>query len=274
MTRLSWYKRYPVDFRDGTRRLSFEERGFYGDVLDLIYETGDDLPDDDEENAWRLRCDVRTYRRLKARLVELGKLLVDAGRLRNPRAIIEASAAASRIASTVEAGKASAHKRRKSAPKPGNFNGSGGTPVAADVQTDGPAGVQQVSGIRNQSTENILAAAVSYAPAPAREETAPAGPAAAAADDAPRLIVFRTGCDEAEATATWATLLRFAGGDEDLAYYGLHRALRKGRDVLDYAGSVIRGELAERSRPAQPPPEHVDVLALAKRMAAEEGTRH
>jgi uncharacterized protein YdaU (DUF1376 family) len=269
MTRLAWYKRYPADFREGTRKLSFEERGFYGDVLDLIYESGNALVDDDADNAHHLRADLRTYRRLKARLVELGKLYLADGMVRNGRADAEATAAATRIAMARDHGKLGGEKARKSVAKSGNFNGSGGAGAQADAQAVAP------TGIRYKDTEKKETHAAAPRPATpahagAREETAPAGPAAAA-DDASRLIIVKTGCDEVEAAATWTALLRFAGGDEDLAYYGLHRALRKGRDVLAYAGSVIRGELVERQRPAPPPAPYVDVLELAKDMARKDG---
>src|SRR3954470_9867840 len=90
--RLAWYKRYPADFREGTRKLTFEERGFYGDVLDLIYESGNALVDDDAANAHQLHADLRAFRRLKARLVAHGKLYVADGMLRNGRADAEATA--------------------------------------------------------------------------------------------------------------------------------------------------------------------------------------
>jgi uncharacterized protein YdaU (DUF1376 family) len=146
-TRLTWYKRYPRDFREGTRKLTLEERGFYGDVLDLIYEHGDQLPDDDAANAHHLHLDARTFRRVKARLLELGKLTVGDGYLRNPRASAEASTAANRIAKARMAGKLGGENSRKSEAKANDSNGSGG----ADAKADGPAPAKQTTGIREES---------------------------------------------------------------------------------------------------------------------------
>lgn len=260
MARLRWYKAEPRAFFDATRRWPFELKAAYRLVLDLVYDQDGALPDDDRWIAGELGCDVRVWRRLKARLVELGKLYVNDGAVRNPRADRDVPAALARLNQTVTAGERSAEERRKSKPKSGNFNGSGGTDV--------PTGVGETKS-KKEKKETLAAAQSPATRAPAREETAPAGPAAAA--DASRLIIFKTGWDEAEAAAAWATLLRFAGGDADLAYYGLHRALSKGRDLLAYAGKVIRDELAEMARPRPAPGEYVDVGELAKEMARREG---
>lgn len=144
---LAWYKRYPRDFREGTRKLTFEERGFYGDVLDLIYEHGDQLPDDDEANAYHLHSDVRTFRRLKTRLVGLSKLRVEDGCLRNPRASAEASTAVTRIAKARVSGKLGGENSRKSEGKSNDSNGSGG----ATAKANGPADAKQTTDIREES---------------------------------------------------------------------------------------------------------------------------
>lgn len=170
MTRLTWYKRYPADFRDGTRRLSFEERGFYGDVLDLIYESGNALVDDDAANAHRLHADLRTFRRLKARLVELGKLYLADGMVRNGRADAEATAAATRIAMARDHGKLGGEKARKSVAKSSNFNGSGGAGAQAGAQAGAPTGIRYQEEGKKDSTSSSRVSD----PAHAREEAAAA----------------------------------------------------------------------------------------------------
>jgi uncharacterized protein YdaU (DUF1376 family) len=126
MTRFAWYKRYPADFRDGTRKLSFEERGFYNDVLDLLYERAGDVPDDDDGNAHLLHCGKRTFARLKARLIELGKLELRDGFVRNGRAAVELSALFHLLDQRTTAGRHSAESR-KSGKVPKDYNGQGGT---------------------------------------------------------------------------------------------------------------------------------------------------
>lgn len=150
---LVWYKRYPRDFREGTRKLTFEERGFYGDVLDLIYECGNELADDDAANAHRLHADLRSYRRLKAKLIELGKLHLADGCLRNARATAVATDAATRIAKARAAGKLGGSSARKSDPESGNSNDI----AEADAQADAQAFSRETpdSRIREEDSESI-----------------------------------------------------------------------------------------------------------------------
>lgn len=68
------------------KRLNLEQRGAYNTVIDLIYFRGGNLDDDDRELAGWMRCDVRVWKRLKAELIEAGKLYIDDGQIRNPRA--------------------------------------------------------------------------------------------------------------------------------------------------------------------------------------------
>lgn len=111
MGRLHWYKRDPEAALAGMMELSLEERGAYNTVLDLIY-TRDGAIDDDERfiSGW-LRCDVRVWKRIRARLIGLGKLYIKDGSLRNERADAEVDRALHRVVSASDAGKASARKR-------------------------------------------------------------------------------------------------------------------------------------------------------------------
>jgi uncharacterized protein YdaU (DUF1376 family) len=174
MIRLNWYKRYPKDFREGTRKLTFEERGFYGDVLDLIYEHGNDLLDDDEENAHMLRCSARVFRRLKARLVELGKLFVEGGRLRNGRADAEANAASIRIQTAREHAKLGGLSPKNRKGEPGDFNDmpEAGGQAPAEAPSREALKASRLLG----ETESLPAAAESTTRAPAYEAARPTAP--------------------------------------------------------------------------------------------------
>lgn len=108
---IRWYKRDPNAALEGMAVLTLEERGAYNTVLDLIYSHDGKVDDDDRFIAGWLRVDVRVWRRLRGRLLDLGKLYLHAGFLRNERADREVHAALHRVASAAQAGLASAAKR-------------------------------------------------------------------------------------------------------------------------------------------------------------------
>jgi len=83
----AWYKRYPRDFHDGTRALTLEERGAYSDIVDMIFILGRPLPDKSDSIAHELHVSTRTWNRVRAALLNAGKLYVTAdGCLSNQRA--------------------------------------------------------------------------------------------------------------------------------------------------------------------------------------------
>lgn len=108
---IRWYKRDPNAALEGMAMLTLEERGAYNTTLDLIYSHDGKVDDDDRYLAGWLRVDVRVWRRIRARLLVLGKLYLHAGSLRNERADREVDAALHRVASAAQAGLASAAKR-------------------------------------------------------------------------------------------------------------------------------------------------------------------
>lgn len=82
-----YFKLYSRDFRDGVRPLSLEETGAYTLLLTLIYDAGGPIADDGEAIRRQLGCDRRVWVRLRARLLDLGKLrLTEDGYLTNGRA--------------------------------------------------------------------------------------------------------------------------------------------------------------------------------------------
>jgi uncharacterized protein YdaU (DUF1376 family) len=81
-----WYKRYPRDYYEDTRELKLDERGAYSDILDLIYMAEGPIPDDLRSIAFKLHCDLRQWKRIRGRLLALGKLFLVGGKLHNKRA--------------------------------------------------------------------------------------------------------------------------------------------------------------------------------------------
>lgn len=85
-----WFKFYTRDFRDGVRRMSPETTGVYVLVLSLIYERADGkLADIDADICADLSLDRRLWKRVRAELIERGKLTASDGFLVNARAAIE-----------------------------------------------------------------------------------------------------------------------------------------------------------------------------------------
>ena len=111
MGTLKWYKRDPRAALVGVMELNLEERGAYNTVLDLIYVHDGAMHDDDQLIAGWLHVDIRVWKRLRARLLSLGKLYVHAGCLRNERADDEILKALHRVACAANAGLTSAAKR-------------------------------------------------------------------------------------------------------------------------------------------------------------------
>jgi uncharacterized protein YdaU (DUF1376 family) len=108
---LPWYQRFPKDVLTGINGLTLEERGAYLTILELIYYHGGAIDDDERFIAGWLRVHTRVWRRLRVRLLELGKLYVNGPHLRNARADRIISEGRERYQHTVQAGKKSAETR-------------------------------------------------------------------------------------------------------------------------------------------------------------------
>jgi uncharacterized protein YdaU (DUF1376 family) len=104
---IRWYKRDPDAALAGMAMLTLEECGAYNLILDLIYSREGNLKDDNHEMARLLRCDIRVWKRIRRRLMDLGKLYVHAGDLHNARADQEIDAAQHRLYAAREAGRSS-----------------------------------------------------------------------------------------------------------------------------------------------------------------------
>lgn len=82
-----WYPRYPRIFREATEDMSFDLRCQYGVVIDLYFERGGPLPDDDQRIAIGLGCDVRKWKHIRRQLFAAGKLYLGTdGLIHNERA--------------------------------------------------------------------------------------------------------------------------------------------------------------------------------------------
>jgi Protein of unknown function (DUF1376) len=86
MGHLKWYKRDPRAALIGMVGMTNEEVGAYNRILDLIYINDGALEDSPREICCWLHCNIRTWRRLRVRLLELGKIYIYAGAIHNERA--------------------------------------------------------------------------------------------------------------------------------------------------------------------------------------------
>lgn len=87
MSRRPWHRRFHEDALGGMQELTLEERGAYNTILDLIYKRGARLEDDDAylRSQMGRDCSMQRWRKIKARLIALGKLYVEDGYLGNGR---------------------------------------------------------------------------------------------------------------------------------------------------------------------------------------------
>lgn len=114
----------PDEWIAGTRDLTLEERGAYWDLCSLIYSRGGPVADDERWIGKALGCDVRTWRRVRGRLLEVGKLrsieIEGQACLTNGRAEREIERATGRISQAREAADESVRARRQNQDRP-NF---------------------------------------------------------------------------------------------------------------------------------------------------------
>ena len=81
-----WHRRYHSDALAGMLSLTLEERGAYQTVLDLIYDRGGPIADNERLLAGYMNCSLRKWRSLRETLIEKGKLTASDGHLSNSRA--------------------------------------------------------------------------------------------------------------------------------------------------------------------------------------------
>lgn len=155
-----WVRWCAKDALDGMVMLSPVEECAYRRILDSIFVTGDKLADDDRAMAWITKAG-RQWKAVKKRLLDLGKITVESGFIRNKRASEACSESRSFVAQKVRAGNASAEARKLLKDI---------EPVATGVGTSAPTGVatgvptnqqSQEEGESPSSTVSVPAAAAS-----------------------------------------------------------------------------------------------------------------
>ncbi|SRR6266540_650706 len=114
MADMDWYRRYPAKWIGGTRKMTFEERGAYADILELLYLNGGRVEDDDTTLAALMACNPRTWRYIKRRLVEIHKKLsIIDGFISNEKCREVLEERSNFISKCTQGGVKSGHKRAK-----------------------------------------------------------------------------------------------------------------------------------------------------------------
>lgn len=112
-----WYKRYGADFVHGSLGLNLEEKGAYSICLDLIYDRGSAIPDDERWLAGVCGCSIRKWRTVRASLIARDKLYEKGGFLSNGRADREIESLTGEHSKAVESGSTGGRKRAENAAK-------------------------------------------------------------------------------------------------------------------------------------------------------------
>lgn len=106
-----WYKRNGGDFVYSTMDLDLEPRCVFSLLLDLIYDSGGPISDDERWLSALCRVSLRKWRSLKTQLIERGHIHVSAGRIHNARAERELADRAEQARKHAENGAKGGRKR-------------------------------------------------------------------------------------------------------------------------------------------------------------------
>jgi hypothetical protein len=111
---MKWYKRDPAAALEGMLGLTIEERGAYNALIDLIYARAPRGGVTDQLVCKALGCRPQVWRRLKASLVDKGKVWESPpGNLLANRVVTEVVSAEFRTQNMVRLGQVSALKRKE-----------------------------------------------------------------------------------------------------------------------------------------------------------------
>lgn len=123
MSVLPYHKRYHSDALAGMMPLTLEERGAYNTLLDLIYDRGGPLIDNERLLAGYMNCSVRKWRQLRGDLIEKGKISLNRdGQIINSRARKEIENQSKTHRKLIEAGSKGGRTRAENEKKPNEIN--------------------------------------------------------------------------------------------------------------------------------------------------------
>lgn len=125
MSALPYHKRYHGDALTGFMALTLEERGAYQTLLDMMYDRGGPLIDNERLLAGYMNCSIRKWRQIRESLIEKGKIRINAeGQIANRRAQKEIENTTKTQRKLIEAGSKGGRKRAENEKKDNENNES------------------------------------------------------------------------------------------------------------------------------------------------------
>ncbi len=117
MSAQHWHKRYHSDALTGFMSLTLEERGAYQTILDMIYDRGGPIVNNDRLLAGYMGVSVRKWAALRDTLITKGKIVIDGEFIINERAIFEIEKAAKTARKLAENGSKGGRNKSENAKK-------------------------------------------------------------------------------------------------------------------------------------------------------------
>lgn len=159
-SKMDWYRRNPAKFIGGTVGMTFDVKGAYSILLDLIYDGQGSCPDDGPwiVNILGVGMSVRRWNVIKAELVARGKITVENGRIFNPAATRELAKIETKVGQSP--GKDPGKNRDKSTDKtaekqPELFDNKDLTPTRPSKSATVPARAPESQSLEGQSREDV-----------------------------------------------------------------------------------------------------------------------
>lgn len=126
MSTLPYHKRYHSDALAGMMPLSLEERGAYNTLLDLMYDRGAGLIDNERLLAGYMNCSIRKWRQIREQLLAVGKICITSdGLISNSRARKEIENTAKTHRKLIDAGSKGGRTRAENKKKDNENNETG-----------------------------------------------------------------------------------------------------------------------------------------------------
>lgn len=126
MSVLPYHKRYHSDALAGMMPLTLEERGAYNTLLDMIYDRGGPLIDNERLLAGYMNCSIRKWRQIRESLLAKRKIAIDRdGCIANRRAQKEIENTTKTHRKLIEAGAKGGRARAENEKKDNEDNESG-----------------------------------------------------------------------------------------------------------------------------------------------------
>jgi uncharacterized protein YdaU (DUF1376 family) len=117
-----WHKRFHSDALNGYMSLTLEERGAYTTILDMMYDRGGPIQDNERLVAGYMGVSLRKYKSVKAALIDKGKIQIIDGHIVNDRCVLEIEKLTKTSRKRAESGAKGGAKRPENTKKANEIN--------------------------------------------------------------------------------------------------------------------------------------------------------